>query len=131
MSYSGARTVDGDEGKAKGGGLRLGMAPKDIRSISVLFELVDSFELEDIGRMMAILYSTFNNWDIFGLGLKREKDNRNDENHEQGTQSAIMGADSLAENTPNSPKFIWLICPIGPKVWDIVEKRLHLVSIEC
>jgi hypothetical protein len=28
-----------------------------------------------------------------------------------------------------NPKFIWPICPIGPKVWDIVEKRLHGASV--
>jgi hypothetical protein len=37
-----------------------------------------------------------------------------------------MGAASLAGNTP---KLIWLICPIGPKVWDVVEKRHHLASV--
>ena len=40
-----------------------------------------------------------------------------------------MGADKLAENTPNAPK---LICPIvcpSPKVWDFNEKRLHWVSV--
>ena len=36
-----------------------------------------------------------------------------------------MGADSLAENTPNAPKFI---CP-SPKVWDFDEKRLHWASV--
>ena len=36
----------------------------------------------------------------------------NDGNHEQGTHSAKMGADSSsAENTPNTPKFIRPICP--------------------
>ena len=34
-----------------------------------------------------------------------------------------------AESTPNAPKFIWPICLIGPKVWDIVEKRLHRASV--
>jgi hypothetical protein len=33
--------------------------------------------------------------------------------------------DILAKNTPKPPKFVWPVCPIGPKVWDIVEKRLH------
>jgi hypothetical protein len=35
-----------------------------------------------------------------------------------------MGADSLAENTPDATEFI---CPIGipsPKIWDSNEKRL-------
>ena len=36
-----------------------------------------------------------------------------------------MGADSLAKNTPNAPKFIWL----SPKIWDFNEKRLHWVSV--
>ena len=47
--------------------------------------------------------------------------------NEQGTYSAKMGDDSFAENI--IPKFIWLICPIGPKVWDIVEIRLHRASV--
>ena len=34
-----------------------------------------------------------------------------------------MGADSLAENTPNAPEFI---CP---KVLDFNEKRLHWVFV--
>ena len=36
-----------------------------------------------------------------------------------------MGADSLAENTPNTPEFI---CP-SPKVLDFNEKRLHWASV--
>ena len=32
----------------------------------------------------------------------------------------------LSENTPNTSKFIQLICPFGPKVWDIVEKNALL-----
>ena len=37
-----------------------------------------------------------------------------------------MGADSLAKNTPT---FIRQICPIGPKVWYIIEIRLHWASV--
>ena len=37
-----------------------------------------------------------------------------------------MGADSFAEDTP---KFIQSICSIDPKVWDIVENRLHWASV--
>jgi hypothetical protein len=36
-----------------------------------------------------------------------------------------MGADSSAENTPNTPKFICLI----PKVLDFNEKRFHWASV--
>ena len=36
-----------------------------------------------------------------------------------------MGADSLAENTPNAPEFV---CP-SPKNWDLHEKRLHWASV--
>ena len=45
--------------------------------------------------------------------------------HGQGTHSIKMGANGLAENTQNAPKFI---CPI-PKFWDFDEKRLHWVSV--
>jgi hypothetical protein len=38
-----------------------------------------------------------------------------------------MGADSLAENTPNAPEFI---CP-SPKVLDFNEKRLYWASVVC
>ena len=50
-----------------------------------------------------------------------------------GSHSAKMEAISSAENTPIIPKFITPICPIGPKVWDIAEKRLHwaFVSSPC
>ena len=36
--------------------------------------------------------------------------NKNNERHGQGTHCTKMGADSLAENTPNAPEFI---SPIG------------------
>ena len=49
---------------------------------------------------------------------------RIDRNH-----NAKNGADSTAENTPNTPKFIWPICTIGPKVCDSVEIGLHRVSV--
>ena len=55
----------------------------------------------------------------------KKNQQQNDGNHGQGTHSAKMGADSSAKNTPNVPKVIRPICPIGPKVWNIVEKRLH------
>ena len=81
----------------------------------------------DYGLLMAIsqiLFGQYHIWDIFWLGLKTKvflwKKQLNDGNHEQGTHSAKMGADSSsAENTPNTPKFIRPICP---KVWDIVKK---------
>ena len=53
----------------------------------------------------------------------------NDGNHGQGAHSAKMGADSLAENNPNISKKSRLICPIGPNLWNIVEKRLHQTSV--
>ena len=49
------------------------------------------------------------------------------EKHGQGTHCTKMGADKLAENTPNAPKFI---CP-SPNVWDFNEKRLHWASVVC
>ena len=45
--------------------------------------------------------------------------------HGHGTHSTKIGADKLAQNTPNAPK---LICP-SPKVWDFDEKRLHWASV--
>ena len=38
-----------------------------------------------------------------------------------------MGADKLAKNTQNAPKFI---CP-NQKVWDFDEKRFHLATVVC
>jgi hypothetical protein len=46
-----------------------------------------------------------------------------------GKTNAKMGADSSEENTDYTPKFIRTICPIGPKVWNIVEKRFHCASV--
>jgi hypothetical protein len=40
-----------------------------------------------------------------------------------------MGADKLAENTTNDPKFICLNCLPRPKVWGFDEKRLHWASV--
>jgi hypothetical protein len=36
--------------------------------------------------------------------------------------SAKMGADSLAKNTPNAQRLIWLNCQISPKVWISLKK---------
>ena len=47
------------------------------------------------------------------------------EKNGQGTHCTKMSADILAENTPNTPKYI---CP-SPKVWNFNEKRLHLASV--
>ena len=44
---------------------------------------------------------------------------------DKGLTVPKMGADKLAENTPNAPK---LICP-SPKVWDFDEKRIHCASV--
>ena len=44
--------------------------------------------------------------------------------HGQGTHCTKMGADKLAENTPNAQ----IVCQ-SPKVWDFDEKRLHWASV--
>ena len=51
------------------------------------------------------------------------------ENMGQWTHCTKMGADKLAGNTPNAPKFICPNCLPGPKVWDFDEKMLHWVSV--
>ena len=48
MSVELVDEFDGDEGTERGGGRRLGMAPKDLGSWSKDLEVLDSFELEDI-----------------------------------------------------------------------------------
>ena len=40
-----------------------------------------------------------------------------------------VAADSTAENTTNTPKFIGLICSIGQKNCDSFEIGLHWVSV--
>ena len=45
----------------------------------------------------------------------------NDRN--EGYTVPKMGADSLAKNSKNTPKFIRSICPIGPKVLNTFEKK--------
>ena len=45
--------------------------------------------------------------------------------------TAKKNEDSWANNTPNTLKFILPISPIGPKIWDIVEKRFHWASVVC
>ena len=57
------------------------------------------------------VYSQYYIWNIFVLGLKKTKCS----NHGEGTHSAKMGADILAENTPNAPQFIGPICLLKPK----------------
>ena len=47
----------------------------------------------------------------------------NHRNHGQVTHNAKKSADNSAKNTRNSPKFIRPICPIGLKIWDIIEKK--------
>ena len=50
------------------------------------------------------------------------------ENIRQGTHCTNMGADKLAENTPNAQNLsAQIVCP-SPKVWDFDEKRLYLAS---
>ena len=79
-----------------------------------------------------ILFGQYHTWNIFGLGLESKvfvwKKQLNDGNYGHGTHSAKMGADTSAKNIP---KFIRPICPIGPKGWVILEKRLHWVSVVC
>ena len=51
---------------------------------------------------------------------------------ETSIQNALkMGANGSAENTSRTPKKFRPIYPIGPYVWEIVEKRLHKKSIFC
>ena len=86
----------------------------------------------DYGRMMAISQILFGQYHIWVGVWKAQffcwKNSWMMEITDKGL-SAKMGADILPENTPNTPKFILPICPIGPKVWDAVEKRLHWVSV--
>ena len=42
--------------------------------------------------------------------------------------SAKMGADSLAENAPNTLKFILLICPIGQKFGILLKKGFFFLD---
>ena len=68
--------------------------------------------------MMAIsqiLFSQCHAWDIFGLGLIKQrfflkKKQHYGGNHGQGTQSAKMGTDSAAQNTPNTLRSPCLYC---------------------
>ena len=85
------------------------------------------------GRMMAtsqIIFCQYHTCGIFESSLKTkffvEKNQLNDGNYGQGTNSAKMRTDSLAKNTLNTPKFIRLTYPIGPKVWDNIEKKASL-----
>ena len=51
------------------------------------------------------------------------------ENHGLGTHNDKIWADSLIRNAPNTPQFIWLICPHQPIIWDIFKKISHHTSI--
>ena len=51
------------------------------------------------------------------------------EKHGLVTHIDKMCADSLTENTPNTPQFILPVCPNRPIFWDIFEKGSHHVSI--
>ena len=96
----------------------------------------------DYGRMRAIfkiLYNQYYFWDIGRTNVNYVRLWMDFGNHGQGTHSALkckmsalkckMCADSLAKNTPNTPTFIWTICPIGKKssgyIW---KKRLYWAS---
>ena len=85
---------------------------------------------EGMMAISQILIYQYHIWDIFGLAVKSkvscEKTQLSDGNHEQGTHSVKMGANSLAENTQNTPKSVQLahqfcIC--------IVKNRLHWASL--
>ena len=73
------------------------------------------------GVIDQILYGQYYIWDIFGFFLSKKQ--LNDGNHGQGTHSAKMGSHSLAENTYYKYSR-QLICPIGPKVWELLKKGL-------
>ena len=51
------------------------------------------------------------------------------EKHWKGTHSTSIGADKLAENTLNTPKFICPNCLSKPKNLGFRKKGLHLASI--
>ena len=44
----------------------------------------------------------------------------------QGTHCTKMGADTLAENTPNAPKIVSPICLPKPKSWGFSKKTLWM-----
>ena len=50
----------------------------------------------------------------------------NNGKHGQGTHCTKMGADSLAENTPNDPEFICPICLPKPKSSAFQSKKASL-----
>ena len=50
----------------------------------------------------------------------------NNGKHGQGTHCTKMGADSLAENTPNAPEFICPICMPKPKSSGFQWKKASL-----
>ena len=50
----------------------------------------------------------------------------NNGKHGQGTHSTKMGADSLAENTPNASKHFSPKCLPKPKSWNFLKKALSL-----
>ena len=45
------------------------------------------------------------------------------------THCTKMGADKSAENTPNAKNLSAQIVCLSPKVWDIIEERLHQASV--
>ena len=49
----------------------------------------------------------------------------------QGTHSTKMGADKLAENTQNAPKFICPNCLPKPKSLGFQYKRFHWATVVC
>ena len=54
----------------------------------------------------------------------------NDNHNETSIQNALkMGANGSAKNTSCTPKYFRPICPMGPNLLEIVEKRLHQASI--
>ena len=72
-----------------------------------------------------ILYDQYHIWHIFKLSMKSKVFCRiklNDQPSGKGNHSAKMGADSLVENTQNTRKCIWPICPLCQNFSDINEK---------
>ena len=60
--------------------------------------------------------------------LKKKQWNDVD-NHGQGCHSAKMGADSVAENTLNTPKCIQPSAQLAQKFRILLKKKLHWESV--
>ena len=49
------------------------------------------------------------------------------ENHGLGTHKDKKCVEDSIINTPNTPQFIWPICPNGPIFWDITYSNIILI----